>query len=359
MPFYYFTLINVVALKEFHVNPGSQVKTCDSRTKAILNWLKNDLQLEITDFEEISCDASFRRYFRVTHQQQQHVIMDAPPERENILSFIKVNQLFSQSQLKVPAILQQDLKHGFLLLEDFGNYCFLDKINSSNPSLFYQPAMDSLFKLQASIDIASCNLPFYDESLLNKELGIFEEWYLHKFANISISTKDQQTIDNTWSILIQSALEQPRVCVHRDYHSRNLMLLNNSPSEPGIIDFQDAVIGPVTYDLVSLLRDCYIAWPETQVLQWMSGYYKRLFNAGMVTDNEAQFKRWFDFMGLQRHLKAIGIFVRLQLRDHKPGYLQDIPRTMNYVTAICSQYPELSAFNLFLQSQALPIDSRI
>jgi N-acetylmuramate 1-kinase len=358
MPFHYFTLLYIVVLKEFQINPEN-MQASDYRTNAILNWLKNDLQLEIQDFVEISCDASFRRYFRVIHQQRQYVVMDAPPEQENILSFIKVNQLFRQAHLKVPEIFQQNLTHGFLLLEDFGDYCFLDKINHNNAASYYQPAMDSLFNLQKNIDIATCNLPFYDESLLNRELEIFVEWFLHKFSNISFSDQDQKTITLTWSMLIQSALDQPRVCVHRDYHSRNLMLLNKPPSEPGIIDFQDAVIGPITYDLVSLLRDCYIAWPESLVLQWMSDYYKRLCNAGMLSDNKTQFKRWFDFMGLQRHLKAIGIFARLHIRDNKPGYLQDIPRTMNYVTTICSQYPELSAFNEFLQARIPPIDTSI
>lgn len=326
----------------------------DLRVNAIRSWLENELHLQADSIEPASNDASFRRYFRVSHPLGYYVIMDAPPEHEDVKPFIKVAGLFSESGLNVPDILQQNLEKGFLLLEDFGSECFLGKLDSNNAHRLYQSALDSLFRLQTNTDIATCRLPHYDRPLLNRELGIFEEWFLQQCLNVTVSADDQAILDKTRSILIESALDQPKVCVHRDYHSRNLMYLNGD--SPGILDFQDAVIGPVTYDLASLLRDCYITWPENQVEQWMTDYFHRLHQAGLIDCTIGQFKRWFDLMGLQRHLKAIGIFARLQLRDGKPNYLQDIPRTMDYVTRISSRYPELSAFHQFLKNRILPVN---
>ncbi|MGZ8160625.1 MAG: aminoglycoside phosphotransferase family protein, partial [Methylobacter sp.] len=201
--------------------------------------------------------------------------------------------------------------------------------------------------------VQSTRLPGYDEALLHRELAIFDEWFLGQLLDIEIPAAVWSAVRTT---LTASALEQPSTCVHRDYHSRNLMVLDSD--SPGVIDFQDAVIGPITYDLVSLLRDCYIAWPEQQVEQWRLNYFERLRQAGLIHCSEAQFKRWFDLMGLQRHLKAIGIFSRLHLRDGKPGYLNDIPRTLNYVAAVCAAYPELAEFNDFLHQQVLPVLSK-
>lgn len=326
----------------------------DLRVNEIHSWLENELHLQINSFEPASSDASFRRYFRVTHQLGQHIVMDAPPERENIIPFIDVAGLFAKSGVHVPKILQQNLEQGFLLLEDFGSECFLDKLDSNSAHQLYQSALDSLFKLQTSTDIKNCLLPAYDEALLSRELGIFEDWFIQKFMNVLLTVDDRSVINETWSALIESALDQPKVCVHRDYHSRNLMYLKSD--SPGILDFQDAVIGPVTYDLASLLRDCYISWPENLIEQWVTEYFNRLQEADLIHSSRGQFQRWFDLMGLQRHLKAIGIFARLQLRDCKPNYLQDIPRTMDYVTGICSQYPELSAFHQFLNHRILPVN---
>ncbi|WP_292434196.1 phosphotransferase [Methylobacter sp.] len=332
----------------------------------MFDWLENDLLLTITHCEPASSDASFRRYFRVHASddciraggiiatqgavaEQQFIVMDAPPTKENIEPFIRIAKLLAQSDINVPTIFQQNLADGFLLLEDFGSQCFLDRLNASTADDLYQTAFDSLFKLQTQTPEQNSGLPNYDEPLLQRELTIFEEWFLGQFLDIEISTSVWETVS---AILMASALEQPRTFVHRDYHSRNLMVLDND--SPGVIDFQDAVIGPITYDLVSLLRDCYIAWPEQQVRQWRLNYFERLQQAGLINCSSAQFNRWFDLMGLQRHLKAIGIFSRLYLRDGKPNYLNDIPRTLNYVTTVCSAYPELTKFNDFLHQQVLP-----
>ena len=321
----------------------------DLRTISMLDWLENDLLLTINSCEPASSDASFRRYFRVKVPEGPFIVMDAPPEKENIEPFIRIAGLLTRSHVNVPAIFQQNLTDGFLLLEDFGSQCFLDQLNLDNATGLYESAFDALFNLQTKTAIENCGLPVYNEPLLQRELAIFEDWFLNHTLDIQISASLWETVR---TILVTTALEQPITCVHRDYHSRNLMVLNDD--SPGVIDFQDAVIGPITYDLVSLLRDCYIAWPSQQVEQWMTQYYQRLLQAKLIACNPVQFKRWFDLMGLQRHLKAIGIFSRLHLRDGKSNYLNDIPRTLNYVTAICSTYPELVEFSDFLQNKVLP-----
>jgi len=324
----------------------------DPRVQAIHKWLENELDMSIESLTPASSDASFRRYFRVIQQQQTYVVMDAPPEKEDIKPFIKVASLFALAKINIPTIFHSNLQQGFLLLEDFGNQSYLDLLDTSNVESLYHSALNSLFKLQTEINPAQCNLPIYDHDLLNKELDIFKEWFLTRKLNLALNHQHESILDKAWAALIQSALEQPNVCVHRDYHSRNLMVTKTN--NPGIIDFQDAVIGPISYDLVSLLRDCYITWPELQVTQWQSDYFQRLCSVGLVRCDIETFQRWFDLMGMQRHLKAIGIFSRLQLRDNKPDYLQDIPRTMDYLTLVSSRYPELAEFNDFLHTKILP-----
>jgi len=325
------------------------MSTTDTRAQAIIDWLTSTLKLSIINFEIASSDASFRRYFRVTHTQGQHIIMDAPPEKENTEAFIRIAQLFKSANINVPAIYQQDLAQGFLLLDDFGCHCFLDKLNPDNATDLYSSAFKTLQRLQTTPSLSKSQLPCYDEALLNRELDIFYDWFLAEYLNLSIPENIKKTLNQ---ILITSALEQPQVCVHRDFHSRNLMFLPDN--SPGIIDFQDAVIGPITYDLVSLLRDCYISWPEESVITWMTTYFQQINKLGLINTDLATFTRWFDLMGLQRHLKAIGIFSRLYLRDNKPTYLADIPRTLEYVSHICNKYPELSEFNHFLLHSILP-----
>lgn len=321
----------------------------DVRAKSIIHWLSHTLNLDIKHFETASSDASFRRYFRVIHSHGQHVVMDAPPEKENTEPFIRINKLFKKADLNVPVIYQQDLIHGYLLLEDFGSCCFLDKLNDDTALALYRSAFKSLYTLQTRIPITNSHLPCYDKALLERELSIFYDWFLEHHLTLSLAENLKNKLN---TILIESALEQPQCCVHRDFHSRNLMVL--AENSPGIIDFQDAVIGPVSYDLVSLLRDCYIAWPEEKTKQWMTLYYQQITKSGLIKADIETFTRWFDLMGLQRHLKAIGIFSRLHLRDNKSSYLSDIPRTLNYVSLVCKKYPELAEFNQFLTETILP-----
>jgi aminoglycoside/choline kinase family phosphotransferase len=321
----------------------------DIRILTLLDWLEHDLLMTIASCEPASSDASFRRYFRVKTPEESFIVMDAPPERENVSSFIKVAHILKASEVHVPAIFAQNLKDGFLLLEDFGSRSFLDRLDADTADTLYQSAFDSLFKLQANTRVSDCDLPAYDEPFLRRELAIFDDWFLQQLLEIDMPRHIREPL---YELLIGSALAQPRVCVHRDFHSRNLMVLEND--SPGVLDFQDAVVGPITYDLVSLLRDCYIAWPDAKIEQWATDYYHRLLRHNLLDCSTEQFKRWFDLMGMQRHLKAIGIFSRLKLRDDKHGYLKDIPRTLNYVAEQARVYPELAEFNQFLQNRVLP-----
>ena len=322
----------------------------DLRTISLLDWLENDLLMIVDSCELASSDASFRRYFRIKTPEGSFVVMDAPPDKENTESFVRVAELLTQIKVNVPIIFQQNTVEGFLLLEDFGSQCFLDQLTLENATALYGSAFDTLLLMQTQASIERCGLPAYNEVLLQRDLGIFEEWFLHESIDTPISAEIWASMSK---VLISSALEQPQVCVHRDYHSRNLMFL--SDDSPGIIDFQDAVIGPITYDLVSLLRDCYIGWSPELIEQWRNDYYQRLVGLDLIAVSPEQFKRWFDLMGLQRHLKAIGIFSRLHLRDGKSTYLNDIPRTLTYVLAVCADYRELSAFSDFLQEQVVPV----
>ncbi len=324
-------------------------ETHDKRLQLLKHWLQNDLGLEISDFQPASEDASFRRYFRVLHTQGQHIVMDAPPASEKNRSFIDVAAILKQTGIHSPDILAHNLTEGFMLLEDLGQISFFDRLNPETAESLYQSAFDCLFKLHSQLPAAHLPLPPYDAALLQNELDIFYHWFAEHHCGVPIPSSLQQQLN---ACLIHSALEQPVFFVHRDFHCRNLMVVPEN--SPGVIDFQDAVTGPVTYDLVSLLRDCYQQWPDEHVEDWLNHYYQRLLSAGLIQATASQFKRWFDLMGLQRHLKAIGIFARLHYRDNKPGYLADIPRTLRYIRAISQSYPELAEFDQFLTQTLLP-----
>jgi hypothetical protein len=325
----------------------------DLRTLILLDWLENDLLLTIEGFQPASSDASFRRYFRITTPDGAMIVMDAPPDKENLPAFINVARLMADAGIKTPTVFQQNLEEGFLLLEDFGNQVFLDTVDDSNAIDLYQQAMDNLLTLQTHTDIGTCDLPRYDAALLKRELGIFTDWFAGQLLDIVLPAP---LIESLESLLIPSALAQPVTCVHRDFHSRNLMVIEGQGL--GILDFQDAVLGPITYDLVSLLRDCYIAWPQPQIQRWVADYHQRLQHAGVITEDLPQFIRWFDLMGLQRHLKAIGIFSRLHLRDDKSGYLKDIPRTLTYVQTVTAHYPELQELDQLIRQEIQPAYAR-
>jgi len=325
----------------------------DVRFEQLKSWLNTALEQPINNITVASADASFRRYFRVFTAQQTWIAMDAPPEKEDCKPFIQVAEAFIQLGVNVPKIYAQDLDQGFLLLTDFGSTCYLDVLNESNADQLYGDAMQALIDLQTQASPQQVVLPPYDEKLLNQEMLLFSDWFLPKHVKIKLSEAEASELKAVSQYLITNALEQDSVWVHRDYHSRNLM--QTTDKNPGVIDFQDAVAGPITYDLVSLLRDCYIAWPAEKIEYWVNAYLEKLQKQGKCTSVSAStFKQWFDLMGVQRHLKAIGIFARLNYRDGKSGYLNDIPRTLNYVKEVSGQYAELTPLHELITKRVLP-----
>ena len=290
----------------------------------------------------VAGDASNRRYFRLTLPTDSYIVVEAPPATENNAAFLAIRDLLADAGVRVPALFGADMGRGYLLLEDLGDRLLLPELRADTVDGQYRQACSILRQLAAvPLEI---DLPVYDEALLAEELGRFPTWFVTGLLAGSLDDAEQQLVDGLFRVLIDSALEQPRVLVHRDFHSRNLM-----PQAAGglaVIDFQDAVVGPVTYDLVSLLRDCYIRWPAARVRNWALSYRDELAAAGLLQGaDDAQFLRWFDWMGLQRHLKVLGTFARLHLRDGKPGYLDDLPRVLDYVREVVQAYaPEYSVF---------------
>lgn len=320
----------------------------DQRLQKLKQWLDDILDVNEYEIKPASADASFRRYFRIFAGNRSYIVMDAPPDKEDSAPFVRIGQRFYDLGLNVPEILYQDLKNGFLLLSDLGKITYLQRLNEDSVERLYGDALGALITLQIGTFSEPTFLMNYDADLLNREMALFPEWYLAKHLKLVLTSEQQHVIEQCFHLLTESALQQTRVWVHRDYHSRNLMV--TTENSPGILDFQDAVTGPVTYDLVSLLRDCYISWPRQQVEDWVNGYYQLAGESGIaMPDEKEEFLRWFDLMGVQRHLKATGIFARLCHRDGKSDYLKDIPRTLAYVDEVCGRYRELSAFGCLLQ----------
>jgi len=320
----------------------------DFRLENIKNWISSELKLQNYKIEVASADASFRRYFRVTAEDKSWVIMDAPPDKEDCESFIYVAKLIEEAGVQSPHIYQFNQSQGFMQLSDLGSTAYLEKLNTQSADALYADAIHALSKMQS----IQAELPSYDETLLQTEMSLFKDWYLIKHLNVTLDATQNKTIADTFKILEKSALQQPVVFVHRDYHSRNLMVTENN--NPGVIDFQDAVNGPISYDLVSLIKDCYIAWPRKKQLQWIDLFLEK---SNIKTD-KALFIKSFDFMGMQRHLKAIGIFARLNHRDAKPAYLNDIPRTLAYLIDVCQRYNELTEFAELLSTLKIQADKK-
>lgn len=323
------------------------------REQLLREWLDEVLPAPPKRIAPASSDASFRRYFRVWYDGgPTRVVMDAPPDKEDCRPFVALAQAMRGLGLNTPEVLAGDLDQGLLLLTDLGSRQYLPELDERSVPGLYGDALEALARLQIGGDPASSLLPPYDSALLHREMELFREWFLGKLLGLKLTAEEQPILDQTFALLADNALEQPRVWVHRDYHSRNLMVTD--PDNPGVLDFQDAVVGAITYDLVSLLRDCYIAWPCEQVESWALDYRARLRALGMGgLDDADQFLYWFDLMGVQRHLKATGIFARLHLRDGKPGYLGDIPRTLGYALEVAGRYPELADLRSLLQRRGV------
>ncbi len=325
----------------------------DARLKSLTQWVSEVVGIKAPVLRPASTDASFRRYFRVQAGPESYIAMDAPPAQEDLGPYLRVAERLWALGLNVPKTLQRDLERGFLLISDLGERLYLDHLSEATVERLYGDALSALIVLQAGSLTDPEFLPEYDAALLRRELELFRDWYLVRHRGLRLTDAQLAAFETGMARLIRSALEQPRVWVHRDYHSRNLLW--TAVNNPGIVDFQDAVHGPVTYDLVSLLRDCYIAWPRDRVEDWALGYFDLAAQSGVpVGEDERLFLKWFDWMGVQRHLKASGIFARLNHRDGKAGYLKDIPRTLGYALEVSGRYPELAPLHELLRALTPP-----
>lgn len=325
----------------------------DPRLALLVDWITtlSDFSLQTPTLRPASFDASFRRYFRIDDANgKSFILMDAPPPQEDVRPFIHVAQLFSDSGVTVPQILASQIEQGFLLLDDLGSDMYLTVLNrerngntaqsgaQNSANKLYMDAIDSLIKIQ--VHCQHDGIPEYDRATQLRELLLFPEWYLGKHLGATLTPKQQTSLDYVFEHILANTMAQPQVVVHRDYHSRNLMVMNDV--NPGILDFQGALFGPITYDIVSLLRDAYIEWDEEQVLDWAIRYWERARRAGLPLNNNIDaFYRDVEFMGLQRHLKILGIFCRLAFRDGKKGYLADLPLVLSYVRKTAQRYNTL------------------
>jgi N-acetylmuramate 1-kinase len=326
----------------------------DSRLAKLTRWVQGDLGFAGSLIAPASADASFRRYFRVTRDADTYIAMDAPPDKEDLAPFLKVAKMLGNMNLNVPMVLARDVEQGFLLLSDLGSRQYLDELPAPGAAdRLYADALGALRTMQTADPGMSRDLPSYDRTLLLREMQLMPEWFLARHLRLALDAGEHAMLEEVFEYLVKVAASQPETLVHRDYHSRNLLL--TAESNPGILDFQDAVRGPITYDLASLLKDCYIAWPPARVSAWALEYRERLLDAGVtMTADAAEFLRWFDMIGLQRHIKVLGIFARLFYRDGKPQYLNDLPRVLKYTKDAASAYPETGAFAGFIARRIEP-----
>ncbi|ACA85311.1 aminoglycoside phosphotransferase family protein [Shewanella woodyi] len=324
----------------------------DLRFLALNAWLKRIFNADVTP-TLISGDASFRRYFRVQHKDISYIVMDSPPELIKVLPFVNLANAYSDKGVDVPQVIEVNAEDGFLLLSDLGDIQLLSVLNSDNVYAYYRDALRLLDKVSLVIDNGESGLPLYDAAFVQLELDIFSDWLIKRHLVIELDEKTQNMLKTAFSFLIENVEAQPKVGMHRDYHSRNLMLQNEQLK---VIDFQDAVLGPVTYDAVSLLRDCYVRWPDALVEQLMTQHFEQVKSSGQLDRGVsiATYTRWFDLMGLQRHIKAAGIFSRLKYRDDKPAYMADIPLTLEYIRDISARYPELEIFSAWIADSIIP-----
>jgi aminoglycoside/choline kinase family phosphotransferase len=326
----------------------------DSRLAELTRWVFEDLGFAGSRIAPASADASFRRYFRVTRGEDTYIVMDAPPEKESLGPFLSVAKILLGIGLNVPVVLAKDPKRGLLLLSDLGQRQYLDELVTDEAAdRLYADALDALCTLQTAGNGTVRDLPRYSRDLLMREMELMPEWFLQRHLGLQISAAERAMLNRLFETLAQSALAQPSVFVHRDYHSRNLLV---TPADnPGILDFQDAVWGPVTYDLVSLLKDCYVEWPAPRVNAWALQYREQLLAKGFPAAlPEAEFMRGFDLVGLQRHIKVLGIFSRLYYRDGKNQYLKDLPRVLCYTREAAANYAETAEFAAFIAKRIEP-----
>jgi len=321
------------------------------RYNSLQNWLTEILGTSAFNLKPASGDASFRTYHRLFLKNKTFIVMDAPPEQENCKVFIKITKKLRACDVNVPIIHNVNIEQGFLLLSDLGNDLYLNKLNKSSIYELYSDALSTLVAIQVLVNVGGVDE--YDKSLLISEMNLFREWLIEKHLNIKLSDSQVKILTTLFDLLVNNALQQPKVFVHRDFHSRNLMVTKEN--NPGVIDYQDAVYGPISYDLVSILKDCYIKWPKEEIDKWIDFYLNKLYEEkAQYRINRDEFVRWFDLMGVQRHLKASGIFARLSHRDGKHNFLEDIPRTLSYILDLKETYEELQPICIILEELVLP-----
>lgn len=332
-------------------------KQQDTRRQALYDWSVNYLtqhtNYQAQQLSVVSGDASFRRYFRLHHSNGTYIAVDAPPEKENSQPFVAIAQALYAHGVHVPQVIAYDFDLGFMLLSDLGDTMLRPCLTNDTVNDLYQQAMRELITIQSCPAPSDYALPPYDSSRLMTEMALLKDWFIAKYLNIALSAEEVTWLDNTCQHIADEIAKQPTVFVHRDYHSRNLMIVNNNTL--GVIDFQDAVIGAISYDLVSLLRDAYVEWPQERVIAWVEDFRQLLHQQGQITQvDAAQFLTWFDYMGAQRHLKVVGIFARLSLRDGKHGYLEDIPLVFKYLLNEIKAYEPLKPLYNWLCERIMP-----
>lgn len=309
----------------------------EKRLALLTEWAKKLYSSNI-EIEKASSDASFRSYYRIRSNNDTKIIMDAPPEKEPLSPFLDITKRLSKANINVPEIFELDEDLGFILMSDLGKTKYLDKLNDETVYCLYTDAMDTIHKMQTEVDVS--NLKNFDSKELITEMDLFKDWFLKKHLNHNFDNEGLNNIQECFDSLVKIILEIPTTFVHRDFHSRNLMITDSN--NPGVLDYQDALIGPITYDAVSLLKDCYVNWDKKLIAEMLSTYYKKI-KADYNNIEFDEFSFWFDVVGLQRHFKAIGIFSRLNYRDNKITFMQDIPRTYKYVDEVVNKYTELTS----------------
>lgn len=326
-----------------------------TRENALHQWLKSIYPTTYYTISPLAGDASFRRYYRLQQADLTLIIMDAPPDKIKLTPFVYIRALLAGQGICTPQIYAMDETLGFALLEDFGNVLLQNALEQPNSETLYQTAIQTLIQIQQNHGHQTVNLQTFDQAFMLQELSLFHEWFLQRYLGLDLQDHDHDIIENTFQMLTSHIETQPQVLVHRDYHSRNIMLLEQTPPAPpkfGVIDFQDAVLGPITYDLVSLLKDCYIQLTREEMIFWLQYFYEQANLAQNFTFTD--FHRAFDWCGLQRHIRILGTFARLHLRDGKSNYLQDLPRTFQYVTHCIDSYSEFHEFKQWLHTRVTP-----
>ena len=326
----------------------------DSRAEARTAWTRATLRDDKAEPARASMDAGFRSYWRVQTADGSRIVMDSPPDKEDVRPWLHVRDLLEAGGVRVPRVLAQDVEAGFLLLEDLGADTYLHVINGDNADTLFDDAVTQLLHIQAIAPPA--DLPAFDEELLARELRLFDEWFCGHHLGLALNCGDMDTLDGAYRVLIDAALAQPQVLVHRDFMPRNLMPAADGPA---VLDFQDAVHGPIAYDAMSLFKDAFLSWPDARVDAWLDRYHARAVEAGLPVPGLARFRRDADLIGVQRHLKIIGIFARLNHRDGKPKYLADVPRFFVYLDAILPKYPELAGLQGFIEHKVKPAIARL